>query len=267
MRSNRLLIAIVGSAVLSLWSCSGSDTSSPTSTGGSQNAVGGDGTQAGTAARGGASSVGGAGGVATTSVGGSATGGNMGIGGKSLGTGGKASGGNGATGGRRATGGSKATGGGNTVGGSSTAGGSTGDPYTTSRQLCVDTINSFRATLGLAPLVAWPAINTCVDGQSTADETAATAHSAFGNCGENAQDECLGSKNTSQLVSCLTSMWNEKNDAACTGCDACSAAPWRTCANCDYETCGHYVNMSAQYYTQVSCGFSSLGGWSTQDFK
>jgi len=62
-------------------------------------------------------------------------------------------------------------------------------------------------------------------------------------------------------------MWNEKNNAACTGCDACSAAPWRTCANCDYETCGHYVNMSAQYYTQVSCGFSSLGGWSTQDFK
>lgn len=39
------------------------------------------------------------------------------------------------------------------------------------------------------------------------------------------------------------------------------------CANCDYETCGHYVNMSAQYYTQVACGFSSLGGWSTQDFK
>jgi hypothetical protein len=116
--------------------------------------------------------------------------------------------------------------------------------------------------------VAWPAINTCVDGQSATDETANSAHSAFGKCGESAQDECLGSSNnTTRLVACLTSMWNEKNNAACTGCDACSATYWKTCANCDYPTCGHYVNMSAHYYTQVSCGFSSLGGWSTQDFK
>ena len=194
------------------------------------------------------------GGGSNGSVGGNATqAGNSGLGGAAP------------TGGMGSVGGAAGSvGGGAATGGSATA---ASDPYTTYRQLCVDTINSFRATLGRAPLVAWPAINTCVDGQSTADETAKTAHSAFGNCRESAQDECLGSNNTSRLVACLTSMWNEKNNAACSGCDACSAASWRTCANCDYNTCGHYVNMSAQYYTQVSCGFSSLGGWSTQDFK
>jgi len=163
--------------------------------------------------------------------------------------------------------GGKTAGGAEATGGSSAAVGTGTDPYESYRQLCLDTINSLRASIGRAPLVAWPAINTCVDSQSTADETASTAHSAFGDCGESSQDECLGSNNTSRLVNCLNSMWNEKNNAACSGCDACSAAPWRTCANCDYNTCGHYVNMSAQFYTQVSCGFSSLGGWSTQDFK
>jgi hypothetical protein len=36
--------------------------------------------------------------------------------------------------------------------------------------------------------------------------------------------------------------------------------------------CGHYVNMSAPYFTMVACGFagaapSSADGWSVQNFE
>jgi len=258
MSSNSFLASVIGAVVVSFWACSGSDSHD----GGSNSSGGAPAIQGGAVALGGATPV--VGGTVTaggrSAVGGSAT-----AGGNSATAGGNGAGGALGTGGRVMAG-AKATGGA-AAGGATATGGTTGDAYATYRQQCVDTINSFRATLGLAALVAWPAINTCVDGESTTDETAKSAHSAFGRCGESAQDECLGSNNTSGLVACLTSMWNEKNNAACSGCEACSGAYWKTCANCDYSTCGHYVNMSAHYYTQVSCGFSSLGGWSTQDFK
>jgi hypothetical protein len=67
-------------------------------------------------------------------------------------------------------------------------------------------------------------------------------------------------------------MWQEQFQPNCSGCDACADALNLNCPNCDFsgtsgQVCGHYVNMSAKYFTQVACGFSSLGGWDTIDFK
>ncbi len=297
MKTISVLPLLVSATLLTICGCSGVSTVTPGAgggstgigggpgTGGSSNAGGSGGATSAVAGSSGTGGVVGAGGnaptggaIATggavTATGGAATGGTPNMGG-SRATGGASStggsksntGGTRATGGAPSTGGSKAAGGTATTGGASSAGASSTDPLATYRQLCVSTINSFRATKGLAALTEWTSAETCVDGQSTADQTSNTAHSAFGNCNENAQDECITTNSTSQLVACLTSMWNEKNNAACTGCDACSGAPSTTCPNCTYSTCGHYVNMSAQFYTEVACGFSSLGGWSTQDFK
>jgi len=65
-------------------------------------------------------------------------------------------------------------------------------------------------------------------------------------------------------------MWNEKNNPACSGCDACADQAWMppSCPNCDYYggPCGHYVNMSALFYSAAASGFSSLGGWDAIDY-
>jgi len=60
--------------------------------------------------------------------------------------------------------------------------------------------------------------------------------------------------------------------AACSGCPACQAKFTQNCPNCDFygqngPECGHYVNMSADYFAKVACGFSSLGGWAVQNFS
>ena len=34
--------------------------------------------------------------------------------------------------------------------------------------------------------------------------------------------------------------------------------------------CGHYLNMSANYFTEAACGFSTVGSnqdWAVQNFK
>jgi hypothetical protein len=97
-------------------------------------------------------------------------------------------------------------------------------------------------------------------------------HGAFGQCGESGQNECLG-QGPGGIESCLQQMWNEKDQAGCSGCDACAAAYDPNCPNCDFygnqtgDVCGHYVNLSAEYFTMAACGFSSLGGWDVIDFK
>ena len=47
-------------------------------------------------------------------------------------------------------------------------------------QQCVDTINAYRASMGLAPYQRWTSNESCTDGQAEADGTSMTAHSAFG---------------------------------------------------------------------------------------
>jgi len=164
------------------------------------------------------------------------------------------------------------SGGGSAFGGSAAGGADPNDPYAEARQLCVDTINQFRAEKGLVPLSRWTEAESCTDQQATSDETTGSAHGAFGDCDERAQNECLGG-GVDRLGRCLQSMWGEKDQPGCAGCDACAAEYTSDCPNCDFygeetgEQCGHYVNMSAEYLTQVACGFSSLGGWAVINFR
>ena len=119
-------------------------------------------------------------------------------------------------------------------------------------QLCVDTINNYRASIGLPPYARWGANETCADGQAQADSKSGTPHSAFGTCGESAQNECPdwpGPPST-MITSCLAAMWAEGPGS-------------------DFSTHGHYVNMSSTQYTEVACGFYTLSDghvWATQDF-
>lgn len=147
------------------------------------------------------------------------------------------------------------------------------DPHAEARQLCIDTINELRATKGLPPYERWTEHEDCADQQATYDEMNNDPHGAVQggvpSCGGGAQNECLGG-GASGIVGCLNSMWNEKDQAGCSGCDACNMAYDPNCPNCEFNgqtVCGHYVNMSALYYSRAACGFSAQGGWATIDFQ
>jgi hypothetical protein len=120
-------------------------------------------------------------------------------------------------------------------------------------QLCVDTINVHRASIGLPPYARWTAAEACVDAQSLADSQSGVPHSAFGQCGEWAQNECPGwpGPPAQMIGSCLQAMWNE--------------GPGQ-----DFGAHGHYINMTSTTYTRVACGFSVLPNgavWAAQDFR
>ncbi len=123
----------------------------------------------------------------------------------------------------------------------------------TAEQLCVDTINQYRATLGLAPYQRWTDSESCADGQAKSDSSSGTAHGAFQACGESAQNECPGwpGPPSTMIPSCLKMMWAEGPGS-------------------DFSTHGHYINMSSTKYTKVACGFTTLPDgkvWAVQDFK
>jgi hypothetical protein len=120
-------------------------------------------------------------------------------------------------------------------------------------QLCVDTINMYRATLNLPPYARWSSAETCTAGQAQKDSASGTAHGAFGSCNESAQDECPGwpGPPSSMITNCLAQMWAE------------GPGPFD-------QGHGHYDNMSSSSYTQVACGFYVLPDgsvWAAQDFK
>ncbi len=186
--------------------------------------------------QGGASGSGGA-----PATGGSSAGGSSGSGsGGTPGTGGASNGGSGGDGG---------TGGGSA--GASTGGGS-GDPYAAARQTCVDTINDYRASIGLPPYQRWTEAESCADGEAQSDAMTGQAHGAFPACGESAQNECPGySSLQSTLTTCLAQMWAEGPGD-------------------DFQQHGHYINMSSTQYSRVACGFfetSSGQVWAVQDFQ
>jgi hypothetical protein len=158
----------------------------------------------------------------------------------------------------------------------STSTGSSTDPYEAAREICVARINGLRATKGLPALARWKDAESCVDQQATEDEMNHKAHGAWGSgkymCNGSGQNECLGA-GVAGIEGCLDSMWKEKDQAGCSGCDACADAYNPSCPNCDFygsstgNVCGHYINMSAKYFTKVACGFSSLGGWDAINFQ
>ncbi|HSQ64786.1 MAG TPA: hypothetical protein VLM85_16290 [Polyangiaceae bacterium] len=158
-----------------------------------------------------------------------------------------------------------------------------GDGFAAVRTACINEINKLRATESKPPYALWStsAIDTCVDEQATYDQNANSPHSAWINgvyptCNGNGQDECLGYGLTpSAIIQCLDDMWNEKNQPTCSGCPACAGAYNPSCPNCDFygqygpTECGHYVNMSALYFSEAACGFSTLsnGSWAVQNFQ
>lgn len=126
------------------------------------------------------------------------------------------------------------------------------DPDEAATQLCVDTINMYRATLGLPALARWKEAEDCSDAQCLSDGKSGVAHEAFGMCGEWAQNECPGwpGDPASFITDCLQLMWNE--------------GPGE-----DFNTHGHYINMSNPDYTKVACGFApgQGGTWAVQNFQ
>ncbi|WP_437315544.1 CAP domain-containing protein [Sorangium sp. So ce385] len=138
------------------------------------------------------------------------------------------------------------------AGGSGSGAGGNDDP-TGAAQLCVDTINQHRATLGLPPLARWTEAESCSDEESESDGNTGQAHGAFGACDERAQNECPGWNGPpeSMIVPCLQLMWDE--------------GPGE-----DFNKHGHYINMSSTAYTKVACGFHTFPDgsvWAVQNFR
>ena len=118
-------------------------------------------------------------------------------------------------------------------------------------QACVDHVNALRATLGLPALARWDGAEACAGGQAASDSVSATAHGAFGDCGERAQCECPGWSSVagpgwSIVPGCLDMMWAEGPGG------------------------GHHDIMSSRGYTKVACGFyTTTDGrvWAVQDYR
>jgi hypothetical protein len=221
---------------------------------------GSGGATGGTAGSGGTSTTGGSGGTEEGGSGGTEEGGTGGTSGE---------GGTGATGGTSGEGGTGATGGTSGEGGT---GGSSTDPYAAEREACFQKVNALRATKGLPAYARWTTGESCADDEASQDAASGTPHGAFGQCGEMGQNECPG-WGTSAAEACLESMWAEKDQDGCQGCDACADNYTPNCPGCDFygtatgDTCGHYVNMSAKYLSEVACGFSDQGGWIVINFR
>ncbi|NWF55233.1 MAG: hypothetical protein HXY45_10620 [Syntrophaceae bacterium] len=143
--------------------------------------------------------------------------------------------------------------GGGGTGGGGSAGGTTGSSYPTAAQDCVETINRYRASIGLAPYQRWTDAEACADNEAKRDAEANKPHGSFGSCGERAQNTCPGWPGTpeSMIGSCLAAMWAEGPGT-------------------DFSKHGHYINMSSTSYTKVACGFyvTPQGRvWTVQDFR
>lgn len=135
-------------------------------------------------------------------------------------------------------------------GGSSSSGNPQQDGWA---QLCVDTINMHRASIGLPPYQRWTGAEACTSDQCKQDSQTGQAHGAFGQCGENAQNECPGWPGPPEgmIVDCLQMMWDE--------------GPGQ-----DFNKHGHYINMSSNNYSKVSCGFYQTPNgswWAIQNFQ
>ena len=136
---------------------------------------------------------------------------------------------------------------GGTSGDTSSSSGASGTAGGSPAEVCVATINEYRATKGLPPYARWTDAETCADGESQSDAMTLRAHGAFGKCGEFAQNECPGWPGPAgtMIPKCLASMWAEGPGG------------------------GHYDAMSSTKYTKVACGFGAASDgsiWAAQNF-
>lgn len=143
------------------------------------------------------------------------------------------------------------------------------------RQHCVDEINRYRATLGIAPLARASDREACSDKGAQLDGDSMRAHGSAtaggrqgkdGYCPSGAQNTCPGwavggrSGNATvraALDGCLKMMWNE------------GAPPAGSCTGACYQAHGHYLNMSAAGSKRVACGFYKMRNgsyWMNQNF-
>jgi hypothetical protein len=135
----------------------------------------------------------------------------------------------------------------------------TGDVYAD----CVTRMNQFRACVCLPPLARWTSGEACADQDAQYDSQQNVAHAGFqaGICASgNAQDECPGWKNATQVISqCLAQMFAE------------GPPPTTPCTGSCYSAHGHYINMTGTKYSSgVACGFytTPTGSlWAAQNFK
>jgi hypothetical protein len=172
------------------------------------------------------------------------------------------------------TGGVQNTGGIQNTGGAAIGTGGTvgGDDFEALRQACVDTINAYRATLGLAALARASAdLELCSDDGAELDATTGQAHGSAGDCGGlGGQNTCPGwnpnfyGGEVNALNACLEMMWDEGEPPM----------PRNQCVQpANYQTCflvhGHYMNMSDPGYSVVACGFYRMPNgeiWMNQNF-
>ena len=127
-------------------------------------------------------------------------------------------------------------------------GGASTPTDTSAASLCVSTINGYRTAAGLPAYGAWDENDTCTSGQAASDSMTKAAHGAFGQCNENAQDECPGwpAPAEGMIADCLKQMYAEGPGG------------------------GHYDNMMSTDYTMVSCGFATASDgsiWAVQNFR
>jgi hypothetical protein len=149
------------------------------------------------------------------------------------------------------------------------------DQFAELRQVCVDTINMYRAMEGLAPLArANPTQESCSDLGAQKDGMTRAAHSSSGGnttaacrmAGLGAQNTCPGWPSRPNLADslkrCLAQMWAEGEPPG--GVAACIADR----AGC-FQMYGHWINMTSTTSRAVSCGFYDMGNntfWMNQDF-
>jgi hypothetical protein len=135
----------------------------------------------------------------------------------------------------------------------------------------VDTINMYRMSLGLAPLMrGTPEQETCSDTGAKKDGDSGVAHGSAGSCpGLGGQNTCPGYPLSlgggtieGTLNACLKQMWDEGEPSQ--GVDACIADR----SGC-FQMHGHWINMSMTRYKRVACGFYKMANgryWMNQNF-
>lgn len=152
--------------------------------------------------------------------------------------------------------------------GRSDAGAEPVDELEALRQLCVDEINRYRATVNAPPLARATEREACSDRGAQVDGDSGRAHGSAtaGVCPAGAQNTCpgwpVGGRSgrpdvAAALKGCLKMMWDEgpPPSASCTG--AC------------FQQHGHYLNMSARGTKRVACGFYRMRNgnyWMNQNF-
>jgi hypothetical protein len=111
--------------------------------------------------------------------------------------------------------------------------------------------NDFRARVGVGPVARRPDAEACGDAEARADGASRTAHGAFGQCRERAQNECPAWNGPPEQVveRCLAMMFAEGPGVG--------------------PAHGHYMNMTDSKYRGVACGFATMPSgelWVVQNF-